>query len=100
MFNTSFSFSENINSMLVTSCLMLAMRLAVRSFLSSVRLAVLRTKPSLSTLACHWLPPSSTAAPWATCCGKASFEKRRPGRSLTGCSDNDDDSDDEEEELK
>merc|ERR1740130_489501 len=79
------------------------MRLAVRSFLSSVRLAVLKNRPSLSTLACHWLPPSSTAAPWVTRCGKASFEKRRPGRSLTGCSDDDDDDDDsndEEEELR
>jgi hypothetical protein len=83
---------------------MLAMRLAVCSFLSSVWLAVLRTRQSISTHASHWLPPSSTAAPWATCCGRASFEKRRPGRSLTGCKvdadDDDNDDNDEEEELK
>jgi len=76
---------------------MLAMRLVVRSFLSSVRLAVLRIRQLLSTHACHWFPPSSTAAPWVTGCGGASLKKRRPGRSLTGCRDDDEE---EEEELK
>jgi hypothetical protein len=77
---------------------MLAMRLTVRSFLSSVGLAVLRTRQSLSKHTCHWLPPSSTAAPsWVNCFGGASLKKMRPGRDLTGCSDDDDD---DEEVLK
>jgi hypothetical protein len=76
---------------------MLAMRLAVRSFLSSVRLAVLRTRQLLFTHARHWLPPPSlTAAPWATRCGP--FKKRWPGRSLTGCSDDDDDDDNDDDD--